>query len=111
MYYFLLVVIPNIGSFLYVTIYLILLCSFFSGIVLLSMWLDLNDNEKIYVKKLATICIISVLISSILACFIPSQKEIKQLIGLNYIQNIKGIEKLPKNIVHKINKLLTEKDK
>lgn len=111
MYYFLLVVIPNIGGFLYVTIFLILSCVFISGIILLTVWGDLNDNEKIYVKKLAMICIISVLISSILACFIPSKEEIKQLIGLNYVQNIKGIEKLPKNIVHKINKLLTEKDK
>lgn len=97
--YLLLVVLPNMNTLLNVISVI--------GIIS-SVWIccvGCNEKNEKLVKKSIKIFIYS-LVLIFISCFIPTKKEIIELKIISVVSGVKGIDKVPQNIIDKLNDFL-----
>ncbi len=114
--YLWLVVIPNLSK---LTLILCVLMVLVFGSCIIPYAVSVLENyesesEKQLQKKLSSICKKSSVIfftSLFISVFFPSKAEIIQVKALNLLSEVKGIDKLPANLVAKLNELFAINDK
>jgi len=109
MLYLIFVIVPGLKLALCLILIITCVGSLGSFLVLFSFKV-VEGSEEVpsWASKTFKVALVTFLITGVLNMFVPSQKQMLLVLGIHSVTNIEGIEKLPKNIVKRLNDILEE---